>query len=217
MISNYQWNFHSKNEISNLFQITKRFTLDVLFNASTESPLANLNEATINLTKLEDKSEITNNDKISELMKRDLSGITRNKKNSSVFNRQSSNSNNNIEESLFNLNISVIPQNEQNKKSKAKKAKKIENKSKSMIIVNRIKERLKENDNHIEYNNINTNMLLSFAGEDNVEMELFEEKNDDNEENENESEEYEEMEDEESVSEVKKEKSQPNTNRNLLK
>ena len=217
MISNYQWNFHSKNEISNLFQITKRFTLDVLFDASTESPLANLNEATINLTKLEDKSEITNNDKISELMKRDLSGITRNKKNSSVFNRQSSNSNNNIEESLFNLNISVIPQNEQNKKSKAKKAKKIENKSKSMIIVNRIKERLKENDNHIEYNNINTNMLLSFAGEDNVEMELFEEKNDDNEENENESEEYEEMEDEESVSEVKKEKSQPNTNRNLLK
>ena len=217
MISNYQWNFHSKNEISNLFQITKRFTLDVLFDASTESPLANLNEATINLTKLEDKSEVTNNDKISELMKRDLSGITRNKKNSSVFNRQSSNSNNNIEESLFNLNISVIPKNEQNKKSKAKKAKKIENKSKSMIIVNRIKERLKENDNHIEYNNINTNMLLSFAGEDNVEMELFEEKNDDNEENENESEEYEEMEDEESVSEVKKEKSQPNTNRNLLK
>ena len=56
-------------------------------------------------------------------MKRDLSGITRNKKNSSVFNRQSSNSNNNIEESLFNLNISVIPQNEQNKKSKANEVK----------------------------------------------------------------------------------------------
>lgn len=175
MISNYQWNFLSKTTVSHLFQISKKLCLEILFGAPNDAPLLNLNEATINLTKLEDKSEANlNGDKISELIKKDFSGITRNKK--LILNQ---NSNNLFDESLFNLNISVIPSKEtkpQNKKKK--KDSKIENKSKSAILVNKIQEKLKQNDNHIEYNNLNTNMLLSFGGEDNLDMDLFEEKND---------------------------------------
>ena len=108
------------------------------------------------------------------------------------------NSNNIFDESLFNLNISVIPSKEakpQNKKKK--KDSKVENKSKSVILVNKIQEKLKQNDNHIEYNNLNTNMLLSFGGEDNIDMDLFEEKNDNDDnsgENDNEVEDSEDME-----------------------
>ena len=194
MISNYQWNFLSKAAVSNLFQISKKLCLEILFGIQNDAPLLNLNEATINLTKLEDKSDGNlNNDKISELIRKDFSGITRNKK--LIINQ---NSNNIFDESLFNLNISVIPSKEvkpQNKKKK--KDSKVENKSKSVILVNKIQEKLKQNDNHIEYNNLNTNMLLSFGGEDNIDMDLFEEKNDNDDnsgENDNEVEESEDME-----------------------
>ena len=194
MISNYQWNFLSKATVSNLFQISKKLCLEILFGILNDAPLLNLNEATINLTKLEDKSDANlNNDKISELIRKDFSGITRNKK--LIINQ---NSNNIFDESLFNLNISVIPSKEvkpQNKKKK--KDSKVENKSKSVILVNKIQEKLKQNDNHIEYNNLNTNMLLSFGGEDNIDMDLFEEKNDNDDnsgENDNEVEDSEDME-----------------------
>ena len=168
MISSCQWNYLSKNTELGLFQITKKFTLTILFMHKSIFPDLNFEEATINLTKFEDNNTIIKNTNKKLIPRKNedkkKGGITyqKTKQNGAKID------NNNNNASLFDLDITEIHTKEMaqcdiKEKRKSKTGEHIQ--SKSVILVNKITEKLKNN-NFCDYGYLNTGTLNSFTGED---------------------------------------------------
>lgn len=188
MISNYQWGYIlAKNSGNGLFQMSKHFALTTLFSDLSKNPDINKDDVTINLTKYEDKSFLTTNtngnqaDKISELIKKDFSGIPTQQRKRGSQSKMPANNIENESISLFNLDITAIKNADTNSNKKELRIK-----SKSQVLINKIRDKLKERDS----GNLNTNTIVSFGGEENNDFRIYGRRETSNEYEENELSEY---------------------------
>ena len=156
MISTYQWNFLTSTKNLNLFQLSKKYSLQILFSNMKINPDINPEDITINLSKSENYLSLNDiDDKLSELLQKDISMMTKN--NIEIIedkNKFSSNSG-----TLFHLNVTpfrnkkinkmknVISQNIFHRRKNGKFSEFYDEKeinNKSAIYVNKIKEEMVE-------------------------------------------------------------------------
>ena len=104
LVSSYQWNFlNLKKEISNLFQISKKFSLEIIFKNVKINNDINPDDITINLTKIEDENSVYN--KLDDLINNDQSYILRT--NSFVINKNDVKMQRKLSSISYNDNISI--------------------------------------------------------------------------------------------------------------
>ena len=156
MISTYQWNFLTSTKNLNLFQLSKKYSLQILFSNMKINPDINPEDITINLSKSENYLSLNDiDDKLSELLQKDISMMTKN--NIEIIedkNKFSSNSG-----TLFHLNVTpfrvkkidkiknVVSQNIFHRRKNGKFSEFYDEKetnNKSAIYVNKIKEEMVE-------------------------------------------------------------------------
>ena len=166
MISTYQWNFLTSTKNINLFQLSKKYSLQILFSNMKINPEINPEDITINLS----KSNITDNDidKLSELLQKSMTT-----KNIELINDNNQNEKYRFSSSgtLFHLNVTpfrnkkntkiknVISQNILYSRKKGKYTQFFDEKenNKSAIYVNKIKEEMDE----VSSSSSNSNSNLS--------------------------------------------------------
>ena len=108
LVSSYQWNFlNIKKEISNLFQISKKFSLEIIFNNIKINNDINPDDVTINLTKIEDENSMNN--KLDDLINNDQSIILRT--NSYLINKNDVKMTRKLSSVSYNDNISISSSN----------------------------------------------------------------------------------------------------------
>ena len=156
MISTYQWNFLTSTKNLNLFQLSKKYSLQILFSNMKINPDINPEDITINLSKSENYLSLNDiDDKLSELLQKDISMMTKN--NIEIIedkNKFSSNSG-----TLFHLNVTpfrvkkidkiknVVSQNILHRRKNGKFSEFYDEKetnNKSAIYINKIKEEMVE-------------------------------------------------------------------------
>ena len=166
MISTYQWNFLTSTKNINLFQLSKKYSLQILFSNMKINPEINPEDITINLS----KSNITDNDidKLCELLQKSMTT-----KNIELINDNNQNEKYRFSSSgtLFHLNVTpfrnkkntkiknVISQNILYSRKKGKYTQFFDEKenNKSAIYVNKIKEEMDE----VSSSSSNSNSNLS--------------------------------------------------------
>ena len=166
MISTYQWNFLTSTKNINLFQLSKKYSLQILFSNMKINPEINPEDITINLS----KSNITDNDidKLSELLQKSMTT-----KNIELINDNNQNEKYRFSSSgtLFHLNVTpfrnkkntkiknVISQNILYSRKIGKYTQFFDEKenNKSAIYVNKIKEEMDE----VSSSSSNSNSNLS--------------------------------------------------------
>ena len=108
LVSSYQWNFlNIKKEISNLFQISKKFSLEIIFNNIKINNDINPDDVTINLTKIDDENSMNN--KLDDLINNDQSIIL--KTNSYLINKNDVKMTRKLSSVSYNDNISISSSN----------------------------------------------------------------------------------------------------------
>ena len=108
LVSSYQWNFlNIKKEISNLFQISKKFSLEIIFNNIKINNDINPDDVTINLTKIDDENSMNN--KLDDLINNDQSIILRT--NSYLINKNDVKMTRKLSSVSYNDNISISSSN----------------------------------------------------------------------------------------------------------
>ena len=108
LVSSYQWNFlNIKKEISNLFQISKKFSLEIIFNNIKINNDINPDDVTINLTKIDDENSVNN--KLDDLINNDQSIILRT--NSYLINKNDVKMTRKLSSVSYNDNISISSSN----------------------------------------------------------------------------------------------------------
>ena len=171
LVSSYQWNFlNIKKEISNLFQISKKFSLEIIFKNIKINNDINPDDVTINLTKIEDENSINNN-KLDDLINNDQSYILRT--NSFLINKNDVKMSRKLSSVSYNDNISI---NSSNLKKDINIIKKTV--SNNQIIFNEeqiltFKSKNKNNNNNNDNEDINSKRQIS---EGNENSKLIEEK-----------------------------------------
>ena len=171
LVSSYQWNFlNIKKEISNLFQISKKFSLEIIFKNIKINNDINPDDVTINLTKIEDENSINNN-KLDDLINNDQSYILRT--NSFLINKNDVKMSRKLSSVSYNDNISI---NSSNLKKDINIIKKTV--SNNQIIFNEeqiltFKSKNKNNNNNKDNEDINSKRQIS---EGNENSKLIEEK-----------------------------------------
>ena len=171
LVSSYQWNFlNIKKEISNLFQISKKFSLEIIFKNIKINNDINPDDVTINLTKIEDENSINNN-KLDDLINNDQSYILRT--NSFLINKNDVKMSRKLSSVSYNDNISI---NSSNLKKDINIIKKTV--SNNQIIFNEeqiltFKSKNKKNNNNNDNEDINSKRQIS---EGNENSKLIEEK-----------------------------------------
>jgi hypothetical protein len=170
LVSSYQWNFlNIKKEISNLFQISKKFSLEIIFKNIKINNDINPDDVTINLTKIDDENSMNN--KLDDLINNDQSYILRT--NSFLINKNDVKMSRKLSSVSYNDNISI---NSSNLKKDINIIKKTV--SNNQIIFNEeqiltFKSKNKNNNNNNDNEDINSKRQIS---EGNENSKLIEEK-----------------------------------------
>ena len=168
MISTYQWNFLTSTKNINLFQLSKKYSLQILFSNMKINPEINPEDITINLSK-SNLSDNEVNDKLSDLLQKSMTT-----KNVELISNNNENYQFNSSGTLFHLNVTpfrnkkiskiknVISQNILNRRKKGKFTEQLNEKenNKSAIYVNKIKEEMDEVSSSSSNSNSNSNLSI---------------------------------------------------------